>query len=1307
MSYLKTLFNYIFSPQILAAFVLVFMVLVVWFVGPLLGFGTFHPFGTVGMRVTVIVILLAVSLLWLLKLPVGIIGIAVLCLLLWHAGPLVAVGNTQPLALAGIRILIILSIVLCYGSYWLYRLVQAMRSDDKLLHKIFHPKQGRATVIAGDEIRTVSSVVEKAVQQLRKMRSSAGIWGLFQSKRYLYELPWYMIIGTPEAGKTTAIRNAGLQFPLAEQMGAALTGNSDTHNCYWWFTNDAVLIDTAGRYTEQTEQVKNKKNKKSSDVNAAEWFGFLGQLRRFRPLAPINGALLTISVVDLLKNTPTDRIAIVAAMRARLTELRSHLGIRFPVYVVVTKLDLLPGFIEYFQSLTDEQRAQIWGFTLPYHDENAAIESDKLRANCEQELQLLEQRLEAGINVRLQKEYDIARRKKLYALPQEFRSLVSLLPEMLEQIFFDSRYDNTQLQAALRGVYFTSAIQSEERLEADHSTLIQRFQCGVMSNQGESELDLGRNPVMTNRRNFFLHNLFQHLIFTEAHLVRPNLRWELRFRVMRIVGHLLTITIFLWIGSALVTSFGNNYQYLQVIKDKTDALEKQVMTYRKAPNVVNISEVLNAARDVAQYKEINLNNPDSEYRYGLYSAPVLVGASADTYANLLQQLLLPQIVRRIDAALATSIKIRDADAVFNTLAVYLMLFSVDHFDGQTVRSWVLRDWERSDSAAPLGGQAAMARHLDALFSDGQKMHPFHPKNENLINSARAFLDSNPNINRLYERAKAKMEKEAPDNFTLLRVIGPQTNVVLAMKRDSVLVDGIPGLFTFEGYHDVFNKRLPELVGQALIEDTWVMGRRDIVGRTSSTYGRGSPALNLNIINDIRRLYLIDYGNFWHTFLDDIRPISSSEDIASGSLALDVQTLRVLAAPDSPLARLARAAVRETSLSATTLPGKGFLTDIALNAVGKTSRTANAVGNLHNPGVELTLEKQLVDNRFAALREVVTGQADTGSGPALMMEERVQRSLQLDAITGLLNEQYTLLVIADNALSTNNMPPVTDVGVKLRMESARLPEPFRAVLSGIAENAAEKVRQDVERLEIMQIKQTIALLSTQIETSIGYACRTAIEGKYPFVASNQEVNIEDFTRIFSSGGLIDDFFQKNLAAHVDSSIQPWRYKVINANLPELRRPDLSPFQRAAAIREVFFRDPGAKRMSWKLDVKVASIDPDIMQLVIDVDGQTSRYSHGPVMPFSFSWPGPRGGAIAEITANPRIRPDTSTILTNGPWALFRLLERGRIIETASSDRLAVEYTFDGRQAVLDLQTGSLPNPLSGQLLKDFHCPTGVI
>ena len=1303
MSYLKRFFQFIFSRQMLAFIAIVLLGVAVWFVGPLLAFGGLHPLASVPMRVTVIVMLLALLLFWWVKWPASVIGVAALCLLFWHAAPLLAVGEMHPFEPVWVRVLAISIVVFCYAVYGLYRLWQAVRSNDALLKRILYPSTDKSTgSIARDEIREVSNVVAKAMQQLKRMRSSSvGVRRLFESKRYLYELPWYMVIGTPGAGKTTAILNSGLQFPLAEQMGAvSVQGEGGTSNCDWWFTNEAVLIDTAGRYTEQNEQ--NDSN--VADANAAEWQGFLGLLRKYRPRAPINGAVLTISVADLLSRSAAERTAMAAAMRARLGELRQHLGIRFPVYVAVTKLDLLPGFAEYFQSLTAEGRTQVWGFTLPYEEDFTRVNAESLRQRCVTELQLLERRLEAGMDNRLQEEYENDRRKKLYALPQEFRSLARLVTATVDLIFLDSRYDDTQLHSNLRGVYFTSAAQTDRPMPGDRTTLFQRLRRGLARLAPGQGVDDGsaQSTVPTAHRSYFLHHLFQKVVIAEAHLVRPNLRWEFRFRMLRMLGHVVSLVLFIWLVSALIVSFDNNHAYLQAISKKTDALVAQVKTFRKAPNVGGIREILTASRDLPQYQNIDLESPGGGYRYGLYTAPGVIDASEKTYQSLERQMLLPQIVRRIEAALDDAIAANDPDGAYRTLTIYLMLFDSKNYDAKAIKHWVMRDWERNDSGSAFGDRTVMAQHLDALFADGKPVAPSVARNAELVQRARTFLNSNPAPARLYERAKAAMEREAPENFTLVTAVGPQATSVFTLAGNPALDRGVPGLYTYEGYHEVFEKRLPEFLAQAQTEDAWVMGREDIAAKvTSAMQNTGLPLARGALAQDIRRQYLTDYGNYWQQFVDDIRPVSIGDDV-SGSLALDLQTLRTMASPDSPLVRLARAIVKQTSLSAMdAAPADSTgLADAAANEVKRRSRAASiAASAAEKVGAtrpELRMEKELVDNHFAALREVVTGMADTGNGPAPQSAPvaSATKPLQLDAIIGLINEQYTRLAVADNALATSTMPPTADIGSAMKMESAKLPAPLRAILAGISDRTTQKVNQGVG-----------SMLALQVDSSVGEVCRRAIDGKYPFAGSTQEVDIEDFNRVFAADGLLDTFFQKNLAAYVDTGTKPWRYKPLSPGMPAINGPSLLPFQQAAAIREIFFREPGAKRMAWKMDVKVVSLDPEVTELSMDIDGQGMRYAHGPVVPFSVTWPGPRGGATAEITANPRVRPETSTILANGPWALFRMMERGRAIETASASRMSVDFTLDGRHAVLELVTSGQANPLTSSLLKGFRCPRG--
>ncbi len=218
-------------------------------------------------------------------------------------------------------------------------------------------KAGVAREADNDQMRQLEERFDEAVELLRKARFQEG--GRFSlhrySRQYLYQLPWYVIIGAPGAGKTTALVNSGLNFPLADRFGkVALRGVGGTRNCDWWFTDDAVLLDTAGRYTTHESDPTGDED---------EWKGFLGLLSKYRGRQPINGAMLTVSVEDLLGASDSERVQHAAVLRRRLQELREQLGIQFPVYVLVTKTDLLSGFEEYFASFSRDDLAQVWGFT--------------------------------------------------------------------------------------------------------------------------------------------------------------------------------------------------------------------------------------------------------------------------------------------------------------------------------------------------------------------------------------------------------------------------------------------------------------------------------------------------------------------------------------------------------------------------------------------------------------------------------------------------------------------------------------------------------------------------------------------------------------------------------------------------------------------------------------------------------------------------------------------------------------------------------------------------------------------------------
>ncbi|MBN3815708.1 type VI secretion system membrane subunit TssM [Paraburkholderia sp. Se-20369] len=1307
---MKKFLSFLASRQFLAIVALAVVSLFIWFVGPLLAFGVLKPFATIGVRVLVIALLLVGVVLWLAGKPIVAVPVAFLCLLIWHAAPLLSFGEWRPMSSVSMRVIAIAIVLAVFIAFCVYGLLKQMRDDDRFRARVLALGEKKAVSLAAGRLKTIGDIVSGAVLQLKAMRTGArGVSRLFQGKRYLYELPWYITLGSPGCGKTSALLQSGLSFPVAEQMGRAAHSLMErTKHAEWWLSHHAVLIDTAGYFTRHgasdlplspdlpagtaasDEAVKpaptaTAANEMSSgvdaearraDIDRAEWQGLIGLLRRYRPRAPINGALVAVDLDSLVGQDETIRLAEAASLRARLAELREGLGIRFPVYLVITKMDRLTGFAEYFGSLPEESRAQVWGITLPSGRE--AVTRTGLRAYCREQLRLLAERLVNGVNTRLHDEYGTAQRRKLSAFGEEFAALGDALGVLIERVFQDSRYDGTQENVALRGVYFTSAAQQGDELIAERRTVAQRLAAALGAARGRSD------ATRAGRESYFLRELFEKIVLPEAQMVRPNLRWAFRARLLRVAGHSLALLAFAWLAVGMWASHANNGAYLDAIAGKARALSSRVAGFYRSPKLDAVPQTLDDAQQLAGYRGLDLSAPDRAFRYGLYAAPDIVAESRGTYDALEDNLLLPQIVRRIEVALSGAIAGQDSKAAYDALRVYLMLYDKAKFDAADVKAWVLDDWAKTDSAAVLGGRASMVEHVRRLFSGERIVQSPLIRNDALIQRARAFLDGSNATQRLYERARIAMEKAAPDEFTLLRAVGPQAGLVFARASGAPLSRGVPGLFTFDGYRTVFDKRLQEFVKLARGDDAWVMGRAYLgeAQKKTAEFAQAARRSDDPLTDAIRREYLAEYVRYWDAFLGDIRIVNGT------SLAFNLQVLRRIAAPDSPLARLTRAAVSETTLTSQGEPGDTGALKRAAAQFGQDPEEALGIR------AEERVEREIVDSHFAALREVVTGSAgksqpgqpNAAAGPS-----------GVDGVMGLLNEYYTALTVADNALGNNSMPPANDAAARLKMMADTMPAPFRAVLLDLATQGSRDVNRGIGQL-----------LSRQMQATVGDACRLAVEGHYPFSPdSKRDIGIEDFTRVFAQGGVIDDFFTKTLAPFVDTMANPWRYKTLPGATEPVQGPDLAPFQRAKTIRSVFFGGDGQKQMGWTAHIRVPELDPTITALSIDVDGQSMLYQHGPVAPFTVSWPGQRGGVLAEVAASPRIRADTATISASGPWALMRLVQKGRISATATPGRTHVSFDFDGRKAALDFEAaGSVPNPLTSDVLTTFRCPSAI-
>ncbi len=291
----------------------------------------------------------------------------------------------------------------------------------------------------------------------------------------LYVLPWYMVIGESGSGKTTAISSAKLSAPFAENLRTS--GISGTRNCDWWFFEQAIILDTAGRWAIPIDESRDKD----------EWRKFLKLLRKYRKREPLNGVVVTIAADTLLNTKPEELEAEGQEIRQRINELMDGLGFGFPVYILVTKCDLILGMTKLCDQLSEKSLDQPMGHV------NQKRSTDVV-AFLEQTIDTITERLRRFrllfLNQSEPKDVDAG----ILLFPDEFRNLKKGLEPFIRGTLLKNVY---QAKSSLRGLYFSSGRQEG----SPYSHFLNKLDI-----IGEKEVLPGTS------RGLFLHDFFSKIL---------------------------------------------------------------------------------------------------------------------------------------------------------------------------------------------------------------------------------------------------------------------------------------------------------------------------------------------------------------------------------------------------------------------------------------------------------------------------------------------------------------------------------------------------------------------------------------------------------------------------------------------------------------------------------------------------------------------------------------------------------------------------------------------------------------------------
>ena len=453
----------------------------------------------------------------ILRIVLAGIGLTSVCALVYLAGPLISIGGWRPLEGYIAREITILVLIGAFASVMAVNWTRRKKAVAKIVEGIATP----------DKVEDDTDVLKDRMKDaLATLKTASG-----GKSDFLYDLPWYLLIGPPGSGKTTALVNSGLKFPLSRgATPAVIAGVGGTRYCEWLFTEEAVLIDTAGRYTTQ-----------DSDATAdkASWLAFLDLLKKNRQRQPINGVLVGISLEDLMTLPPAEITAHANAIRLRLLELHERLKVDFPVYAVFTKGDLVAGFTEFFASLSDQGRRQVWGATFQTDDKTRNLVGD-----VPKEFDELIERMNGELTDRLQEEPTPSNRVLLYGFPTQMAALKRPIFDFLNQIFEPTRY---HANATLRGFYLTSGTQ--------HGTPIDRLIGALAKSFGAEQV--GAQAYSGLGKSFFLTDLILRVIIGEAAWVSTD---RAAVRRARIIKACLYTTVALF-AVAMTGLWWTSYRY--------------------------------------------------------------------------------------------------------------------------------------------------------------------------------------------------------------------------------------------------------------------------------------------------------------------------------------------------------------------------------------------------------------------------------------------------------------------------------------------------------------------------------------------------------------------------------------------------------------------------------------------------------------------------------------------------------------------------------------------------------------------------
>lgn len=1180
-----------------------------------------------------------------------IIGLVALCVVVWILGPKIALGEQTPLASSEVRVLVIAGII----SFWLLLEFVRYLSRRRYNRKIIAELAESSAMVGGTSVSDEDLVRDRfmaAVELLNDRMDQSG------RRTNMYDLPWYLVIGASGSGKSQMLRNSGLEF-LSDQEGGFVDYDNiqPTEHLDWWLSEDAVFIDTAGRYT--TQDVNPPKDK-------AAWRSLRDVLKGQRERRPLNGIIVAISA-EQLAGSEDGLTQLADSLKARLVEVMGTFKSSIPVYVMVTKSDLILGFSEFFNGVGARLAEQTFGVSLEYNERGLDAKGQKILT---ERLRKLVANVQSMADVQIEGEVADDRRRAIFRFPMQMAFLTEPLNTIVSGIFRASRYSTDLI---LRGVFFVSA---------ESRGLPNDFVGGETSNR------LGFRAALPAAQagvddSAFLRATIRKIILPEQDLAGLDRNLERKLFALHALSYtfiaLLTgVFLFVWWFS---TEHADNYDRIAAKHFK--AYNEDIARYNSNPTLEN---AIDTASNFAQSEY----DSTSEFIWmsllknlGLAAPIRILPYWRTAYDKVLDEVVIPAIIKETGEDLRQSIDAEDSiNNVRDLLRLYVGYAQPDLYDENGFLAWFKREL---DNIYPLDDRRQeISKRITRPLNEALKK----PLNidKSLADRGRAYVFAIPPAEQLYDTLRRRAGTRGIGAVTMQTLIGTKSSLYFD-ESGAAGSQSVRGLNTENGFYQVFVNDTPNLINEVNQDDP-------LLGDMAQSED------NRTLVTELTALYTKDYIEDWKSFLDGIRLMQFS-DIYHAEQALQVLSNE----KDSPIKKLLLATAQNTTLPAEKAKGLAGLAQKAQAAVGQKAAAVEGqapgqtTGNAQSgalsqagealqdlgpfstwPGVEIA-------NEFRSLNAKVV--SFEGSEPDYPMIQsaiaRVYASFNvIVAAPDVSKAAFDEVAKRAEEGSGSNL-------VRLSTLAAQQPEPLRRILNAI-----------VAQSWSVLVKESRNYIDERWEAEVLPICEQAIMARYPAKAdANDNIAINDFTTFFAPGGTIDKFFKTHLEAYVDTSGETWVLRKLNGMSLGISPAGLKVFEEASKIRKAYFgANNPAPKMSFTLTPSF--LDAQAAKVVIQENKKIDSYQHEPPREFGFSWPSEEPAVDLSVSLFD-LQNASSSYRTSGAWAWFRLFEENDLKKQASGDRYSLGFKLRGMEARYDLKIDGMTNPLSQPNLTGFACP----